>query len=69
MPDPFRADTPQSFKAGRLSLGLSCAKLAALFRVSDGRTVRRWEAGDRDIPGPAQVLMEALITRRLPRKP
>lgn len=31
-------------------------------RVADGRTVRRWEAGERDIPGPVQVLTGALMT-------
>jgi len=58
--------TPDEFKAGRNALGLSTNQLARLFRVSDGRTVRRWEAGDRDIPGPAIVLMQWLITGERP---
>ncbi len=56
--------TPQDFKAGRHQLGLSTNGLAKLFRVSDGRTVRRWEKegeGGRDTPGPAVVLMIVLL--------
>jgi len=30
-------------------------------RVESGRTVRRWEAGERDIPGPVAVLVELLL--------
>ncbi len=60
--------TPAQFKQGRHALGLSTNSLAKLFRVSDGRTVRRWEAGDRDIPGPAKVLMTWLITGKRPLK-
>ncbi len=52
--------TRQEFKTIRHTLGLSAQGLARLLRVSDGRTVRRWEAGDRDIPGPAQVVMRLL---------
>lgn len=40
---------PEQFKAARRKLGLSQAKLAKLLGVSSARTVRRWEAGDRDI--------------------
>ena len=58
--------TPAEFKSARHQLGLSANGLAKLFRVSDGRTVRRWEAGDRDIPGPAVVLMRWLITGTRP---
>ena len=49
--------TPTEFKAIRHALGLSAQGLARALGVSDGRTVRRWEAGDRDIPGPVRVLM------------
>jgi len=33
-----------------------------MLRVEGGRTVRRWEAGDREIPGPVIVLMETAMT-------
>ena len=52
--------TRHEFKTIRHGLGLSAQAVARLLRVSDGRTVRRWEAGDRDIPGPAQVVMRLL---------
>ena len=29
--------------------------------VEDGRTVRRWEAGDRELPGPVIVVMETAL--------
>ena len=42
-------------------LGLSANSAANLFMVSDGRTVRRWWSGERDIPGPVMVLTRALL--------
>jgi len=46
--------TPQQFKDARHKLGLSAQGMANALGMStsSGRTVRRWEAGDRDIPGP-----------------
>ncbi|KKL62126.1 hypothetical protein LCGC14_2188280 [marine sediment metagenome] len=58
--------SPEQFRAGRKQLGLSQNALARLFRVFDGRTVRRWECGERDIPGPAVVLMAWLISGERP---
>ncbi len=52
--------TPTEFRAIRHALGLSAQAMARLIQVSDGRTVRRWEAGERDIPGPVRVLMLSL---------
>ncbi len=57
--------TPIELKTIRRRLGLSAQGVARLLRVSDGRTVRRWEAGDRDIPGPAKVLMWLLDRRKI----
>tara|TARA_Y100001963_G_scaffold27757_1_gene37755 strand:- start:845 stop:1054 length:210 start_codon:yes stop_codon:yes gene_type:complete len=54
--------TPKEFKATRRDLGLSLAEVADAFRVESDRQVRRWETGERDIPGPAQVLMDLLGT-------
>lgn len=51
--------TPAIFKSYRIQLGLSQSGLAELLR-SDTRTIRRWEAADREIPGPAEVAIEAL---------
>jgi len=53
--------TPTELKEARRKLGLSASKMADALRVSDGRTIRRWEAGDRDIPGPAIVAIEMML--------
>lgn len=45
----------------RAALGLSAGALAKIVRVEDGRTVRRWEAGEREIPGPVIVILERAI--------
>lgn len=52
--------TPAELKSIRHSLGLSAEAFARLVRVSNGRTVRYWESGERDIPGPVIVIAEAL---------
>lgn len=49
--------TPAEFRHIRHALGLSTEGLARVLSVHSGRTVRRWEAGDRNIPGPVRVLM------------
>lgn len=54
--------TPQELKQARKSLGLSAEGLARLVGVASGRTVRRWEAGGQDIPGPVVVLFTAIMT-------
>jgi transcriptional regulator with XRE-family HTH domain len=53
--------TPEQLRAARQKLGLSAENLAKVLRVEDGRTVRRWEAGDREIPGPVIVIMETIM--------
>lgn len=52
--------TPADLKSLRHSLGLSADGFARLVRVASGRTVRRWEDGSQDIPGPVVALSEAL---------
>lgn len=52
--------TPKEFENARKTLGLSEAAVAVIFKVGD-RTVRRWEDGEKDIPGPAQVLVSLLV--------
>ena len=52
--------TPADLKAARKALGLSAEGFARLVGVQSGRTVRRWERGDRDIPGTVERLLEAL---------
>ena len=53
--------TGAELHAAHRRLGLSANGAARLFMVSDGRTVRRWWSGQRDIPGPVLVLTKALI--------
>ena len=40
---------------------LSQNELAKIVGVSSGRTVRKWEDGEREVPGPVAVLLLALI--------
>jgi DNA-binding transcriptional regulator YiaG len=52
------------FKANRQALGMSQRQLATALNlppVNGDRTIRRWEAGERDIPGPVQKLMRIFI--------
>lgn len=49
--------TPAELKSTRQSLGLSAERFAAFVGVETGRTVRRWEDGTRDIPGPVIKLL------------
>lgn len=52
--------TPEQLKAARQRLGLSQNQLAKDLRLGKdgGRTVRRWELAEREIPGPVEVLIE-----------
>lgn len=67
--------TPAELKSIRQSLGLSAEAFARLVRVESGRTVRRWESGERDVPGPVTVIAEllredaGLAGRLAPRQP
>ena len=60
--------TPSDLRATRHALGLSAAGLATLLGVQDGRTVRRWEAGEREIPGPVHVLLDSILQSRAVRR-
>jgi hypothetical protein len=53
--------TGEELKAARLALGLSQEEFAQLVRVSSGRTVRKWEDGERQIPGPVTVLVALFL--------
>lgn len=50
--------TPATFKAIRQRLGLTQSELATRLRISDVRTIRRYETGERPVSGPVSVLME-----------
>lgn len=49
--------TPQEFRDARIRLGLSQDEMASDLGVHDGRTVRRWEAGERRIPGEIDIVL------------
>lgn len=59
--------TPAELKSARHALGLSVEGFAQLMRV-EGRSVRRWEDGTRDIPGPAEAHLELLLAVPAARK-
>ncbi len=53
--------TPAEFRQIRLSLGLTQAGLGCVLRCGDvdpGRTIRRYEAGERKIPALVAVVMQ-----------
>jgi DNA-binding transcriptional regulator YiaG len=55
------------FREARRKLGFSQKQLATLLKVASDRTVRRWEAGEKDIPGPVIVLMNWLLSNKKPK--
>lgn len=57
---------PADFNAIRKRAGLTQSGLAARLRISDLRTIRKWEAGEREISGPVSLLMELLDAGKLP---
>lgn len=60
--------TPAEVKAIRERAGLTQSGLAALLRISDLRTIRRWESGDIPISGPASVVLELIAADELPNR-
>lgn len=53
--------TPAEFKSARKRLALSAEAMARAVGVASGRTVRRWERGDRAVPGPVAILVRHLL--------
>lgn len=60
--------TPAELKSARHALGLSAEGFASWVNVASGRTVRYWESGERDIPGPVQVLVRAALNNAAVRQ-
>lgn len=60
--------TPAEVQAVRKRAGLSQTGLAALLRITDQRTVRRWETGEVPISGPASIILEMLDRGELPER-
>jgi DNA-binding transcriptional regulator YiaG len=53
--------TPEEFKKARMDLGMSQNDMADFLGVASDRTVRRWEEGEKDIPGPVLLVMELIF--------
>lgn len=60
--------TPAEIRAIRQRYGLSQSELAGLLRISDIRTVRRWEKGEVPISGPASIVLELMDADELPNR-
>lgn len=56
--------TAKEFRAIREAARLTQAALAEYLGVSGFRTVQRYEAGDRKIPGPVEKLMRLLAGKK-----
>lgn len=52
--------TPKQFRRARKMLGLSQPELAELLEIATDRNIRRWEAGQQDIPGPVLLCLELM---------
>ena len=57
--------TSAELRAAREHLGLSQRGLAIVLRMGKhgGRTVRRWELGEIDVPGPVAVAIGLMLER------
>jgi transcriptional regulator with XRE-family HTH domain len=53
--------TADDLRAAREVLGLSADAMARMLGFNDGRTVRRYEAGDRELPGSVTVIVETAL--------
>lgn len=53
--------TPFEFQSSRKRLGLSVDEMARALRLADGRSVRRYEDGSRDISGPITLCLEYML--------
>lgn len=60
--------TPAELLAIRNRYGLTQSGLAALLRISDRRTIRRWESGEIPITGPASIILELMDSDELPNR-
>lgn len=60
--------TGEEFKRIRREAGLSLAELAAVLRIDDVRTLRRYEDGERPVSGPVSLIMEMIGAGELPER-
>lgn len=60
LPEPS-AQEAELFLRCRLVLGMSHQAIARALNIGSDRTVRRWEACERDIPGPVWVALKFML--------
>lgn len=60
--------TPAEVVNIRKQLGLTQSELARVLRITDIRTIRRWEKGDIPVSGPASVVLELMAADELPNR-
>lgn len=60
--------TPEAAKAIRKRARLTQGQVARIMRISDRRSIQRWEDGDRAVSGPASMLYEMLDAGELPAR-
>lgn len=60
--------TPDDLKAIRKRYGLTIRGLAALLRIRDEKTIRRWESGEVPVSGPASIVLELMDADELPNR-
>jgi DNA-binding transcriptional regulator YiaG len=53
--------TPEEFKEARNRFGLSQNDIARIFDLGSDRIVRRWEEGEKELPGSVKLLMEIVV--------
>ena len=58
---PLTVPSQVNIEQTRGAFGLGADELARVVGVDDGRTVRRWEFGERELPGPVTVVMETAL--------
>lgn len=58
IPDPYEAEL---FQRCRRALNLSYEELAEALALGSDRTIRRWEKGEKDVPGPCFVAISYML--------
>ncbi|MAK86003.1 MAG: hypothetical protein CMK96_03430 [Pseudomonas sp.] len=60
--------TPTEFKLIRERADLTQSQLARVLRLSDSRTIRRYEDGSRTVSGPVAIILEMMDAGELPER-
>lgn len=59
---------PHEVYSIRKSMGLSLRGFARLLRIDSHETIRRWEKGMIDVPGPESILLEMIARNEIPER-